>query len=460
MPPPLGRLQAAALGNATDDEETVYSDGSGDPVPPSSGGSQPGWRDIWVARGRDEANLRYAYVSVLPAVAQPAIFIRDALESELGAIQVEMLPSSRGAMLACFPAVEERETAMQMSPFLFQGHRVELERSEETSNRFHCAPRWLGYLSVRDFPIEHWFAEHIEASLRCIGTVVEIDPTCLNGFDFSSVRIVVELEDDNEDDVPTTVCIRCPGGAGCNVRCHVVRIWPRAAQLDQSGAYMPFFTPPPPPAPAPPNSQATPPPASQPAQHLAAPPLAPPHPPPCQRAFTSLDLIDAIQAYPLPRLPQLPLIISLPCTTPRQARNTPLLLTWHEDTTSDMAPPPSPPAPESPPPIAAPVGAAPAPRRRLRRTVLQSATKCRSIRLANKEKGVFVDATAQAVQLKALRNSLNGCSGELQKLVTKSGLLKTNQKAVTNRNLRKLVTAAGLGVDSECKLELVIGNSK
>lgn len=52
--------------------------------------------------------------------------------------------------------------------------------------------------------------------------------------------------------------------------------------------------------------------------------------------------------------------------------------------------------------------------------------------------------TFRAMQLKTLQNSLNVCSRELKELVTKRGLLGRKKRAIANKDLRKLVIAAGL----------------
>jgi hypothetical protein len=53
--------------------------------------------------------------------------------------------------------------------------------------------------------------------------------------------------------------------------------------------------------------------------------------------------------------------------------------------------------------------------------------------------------TTQAVQRKALLNSLSGCSSTLKKHVTKRNILSRNHLPVAAADLRKLVLAAKLG---------------
>lgn len=308
--------------------ETVYSDGSGDPAPVPAV-PQPDWREIWILARWDEENLRYAYVFILPVVANPTFFIREGFETELGPLQFELLPSSRWAMLARFHTEGEREAAAQFGLFLHEGYHLELERSELTSNRFTRVPLFLGYLSMQDFPIEHWFKENIKASLACIGTVLEVDSTCLTVFDFSSLHVVVELEDDNEEDMPRNVWIRTPGGSGCITGVFVAHIWPRAAQFDVQGNYVPYFAPPPPPALVLPQQQPHQAPLAPPQQPHALAPAAPTAAPLQSHTYHYLDLIDAIHTYPLSRLPAFPMTITLPRRI--ASSPAPLPLTWRSN---------------------------------------------------------------------------------------------------------------------------------
>ncbi|TVU26818.1 hypothetical protein EJB05_29383, partial [Eragrostis curvula] len=161
-------------------------------------------RDPVRCKNYGEATSQYANIYVmLPSVAlNPAPFIRDAIAAELPGM----------------------EFAMHFSP-IHHGHgRITLERSEDTGNRFNRVPPWLGYLSATDYPIEHWTPDHIPAAFSNIGHVCEIDPTCVNGYNFSSVRVVVEL--DEEEPVREDLWLRSPGGGGIQVRVARMRIWP------------------------------------------------------------------------------------------------------------------------------------------------------------------------------------------------------------------------------------------
>jgi hypothetical protein len=65
--------------------------------------------------------------------------------------------------------------------------------------------------------------------------------------------------------------------------------------------------------------------------------------------------------------------------------------------------------------------------------------------LAAKASGKFVDSTDKAVQLKALKNDLVPCSSELKKTVDKKNLLARSKLPIAPADLRRLVTAAGIG---------------
>lgn len=78
---------------------------------------------------------------------------------------------------------------------------------------------------------------------------------------------------------------------------------------------------------------------------------------------------------------------------------------------------------------------------------------CHSTRLVTKAPVNYIDMTSQAVQRKALLNSLSGCSAGLKKHVIKKNILCQNKLPIEVADLRKLVSAAGLG----CKNVDVIG---
>ena len=67
-----------------------------------------------------------------------------------------------------------------------------------------------------------------------------------------------------------------------------------------------------------------------------------------------------------------------------------------------------------------------------------------SSRLAAKAPAGFIDMTSQAMQRKALLNSLSSCSLPLKKFVAKRGMLSRNKLPISARDLRLLTSAVGL----------------
>ncbi|CAO2206434.1 unnamed protein product [Urochloa humidicola] len=210
--------------------------------------------EAWLPRGDVDAARRLAFADISPpeACVNAASFIRAALSSAAPLIPVELLPSSRGAMLLRFSCHADREHMRMLSPIQHDGAELKLERPEETSNRFFRSPDWLAYVSVVDYPPEHWNLEHIQHSFRGFCHVREIDPRCLTGFDFSPLRLVLEVV--HRLEIPSEVWIDAEQSelGGSIAQIMPIRVWPRTTQLSTDGQYIPFFAPlPPPPAPAP-----------------------------------------------------------------------------------------------------------------------------------------------------------------------------------------------------------------
>ncbi|XP_072149771.1 uncharacterized protein [Setaria viridis] len=337
-----------------------------------------------------------------------------------------------------------------------------------------CAYRRGWHVAVWNFPEEHWEPEKVKDIFSCVGSVLEIDPFCIPGpgFDRPCMRFVIELQHPH---IPDRIGVHTPSGRGIVLRQSALLFWPKDQQLDEEGAWLPFYGPPPPPPAAPGPFPLPFAPDNAPQQHGPAPPPpaagqhAPP-PPPQQlhpAAFLGAAILchGFINAFPLPRLPPLPILIQLPrspvpasCT----CRASPvLLLTWHTDQatpttpavhgglspTDDLSPPPAPPAQHHSPP------AHPAARGRprkgahtkpLRVPPLAAGTR-NSARLAAKDDRKYRDATTKASQLKAFQNSLALCSTVVQSFVARKKLLNKTKKPIEPGDLAKLADAAGLG---------------
>jgi hypothetical protein len=79
-----------------------------------------------------------------------------------------------------------------------------------------------------------------------------------------------------------------------------------------------------------------------------------------------------------------------------------------------------------------------------------------SARLAAKESGMFMDATANATKLKTLQNSLAQCSIAVQTLVAKKKIVKKTKKPVSAADLSKLSSAISLGAAASQALDRVV----
>lgn len=99
-------------------------------------------------------------------------------------------------------------------------------------------------------------------------------------------------------------------------------------------------------------------------------------------------------------------------------------------------------------------------RRDRRRVPVQPFVKRHSERLAAKEPAHFIDMTTRAVQLKDLKNALASCSKDLQKLVTKKGLLGKKKQPINAKDLKKLIHTAGLGDAAKRTLHSVLPDGK
>ncbi|KAG2595020.1 hypothetical protein PVAP13_5KG047550 [Panicum virgatum] len=310
--------------------------------------SGPEYREIWLPADNWSEALRLVYVFLPPfAAANAASFILEAMHAVVPAVQFEMLPSSRGVMQLRFVTHAEREMVVAQQPIIHEGARMVLERCEESPNRFYKRSDLLAYLSVREFPPKHWYEAPIKKAFSCFGTVVEIDPRNLARTDYSSLRIVVALE--QSYDVSGDVWIHAADGNGSIVNVRKRRVWPLENQLDDNSQLRPFFPPLPPPPPPPHMPQAAPPSPPPPAMQPDAPPHppqplgpAPPHPPSAPPIAAAVPLHPAsflgaailchgfINAFPLARLPTFPLVINTllltpPPTTPPHPAPPPLL---------------------------------------------------------------------------------------------------------------------------------------
>ena len=206
--------------------------------------------EAWVSPGRAELSERLLFAFVEPPVPmlEVSFFLRSALRALAPRLPVDLLPSSRGALLLRCESAADRDLLHRLGPVSHEGHMLHLQKPEETSNRFFRVPAWLAFVAVTDFPNEHWYAEKISQCFRSFSEVVEIDPECLTGENFGPLRLLLEVNDRLE--IPLYLRISSKlgvGRAGAVAKILPIRVWPRQSQLDSQGNLARFFGPPAPP---------------------------------------------------------------------------------------------------------------------------------------------------------------------------------------------------------------------
>lgn len=449
----------------------------------------PDYVETWVNEGNWERAARYAYVEVEPAdvVANPAPLLHAAFLAAAPDLRFQILPSAHGVALLHFGCPAARELALLIEPLYIRGVTFRLRRLEETDDRFVRESEWLADVVCWNYPEEHWDADKIREVYFCVGQVMEIDYFCIPGFERSYLRFVIAV---HAPRIPSRIAVHPPSGRGILLGQEGVAFWPRAQQYDDDGNWIPYFGPAPPPPPAddmyqgarplppPPRRFGPNPPPPPPAPEQAPPPPPPLHPAAFQGA--AILCLGYINPFPLPRLPTLPIMLHLP-TNPTIPGSTcfaqpTLLLTWRAppmpDTIQPAAPPPSPvsvrghgsppampPRPNSGRARGSPPLTRAATRASARAALPRLGTRA-SNRLAAKDDGMFIDATAKASQLKALQNSLASCSKVVQLHVAQRKLMKKSKKPIHTVDLIKLSNAVGLGKETAVALDRALDITK
>lgn len=113
--------------------------------------------DAWVSPGRPELTERLLFAFIEPPVpaAEVSAFIRSTLRTVAPLMPVDLLPSSRGAMILRCGSLEDRDSLRRLSPLNGEGSNLFLQAPEETTNRFFCVPTWLAFVAIVDYPNEH-----------------------------------------------------------------------------------------------------------------------------------------------------------------------------------------------------------------------------------------------------------------------------------------------------------------
>ncbi|CAL4919663.1 unnamed protein product [Urochloa decumbens] len=187
-----------------------------------------------------EPSRRYAYAFIDPPCADPALFIRRALERCGGDPAFRLAPSSHGAMMVVFLHPFLREKTIRRGTITYPPgapapiqHTLHLVRHEEADFRFVCYYKRQVEVSATNWPPEHWNAPTIRAIFEKIGHVCCIDPTCLlladdrypdDIADFSAVRVLLLMDDERR--VPPELVIRNEEyGLGGIAKLRVVSHW-------------------------------------------------------------------------------------------------------------------------------------------------------------------------------------------------------------------------------------------
>jgi hypothetical protein len=231
-----------------------YASGELDSGSDGSGSSwqrgRPGHAEAWVSPGRADLNERllYAFIEPPQPMLDVSAFLRNALRSVAPLQPIDLLPSSRGAMLLRCESLAARDCLHLLGPISFDGSLLHLQKPKETSNRFFRVPIWLAFVYVLDFPTEHWYEDKIKDCFRGFAEVAEVDPACLSGDNFGPLRLLLEMNDRLELPLELRISSRSGvGRAGAVARVIPIRVWPREFQLDSRGNLAPFFGPPAPP---------------------------------------------------------------------------------------------------------------------------------------------------------------------------------------------------------------------
>jgi hypothetical protein len=211
--------------------------------------------EVFLSLGRHDVAAAFAFVRITPqlAVSAPAPFIREAIRAAFPLITFEVLPSSFGSLLVRFQSAGDCTAAVSRSPLLHEDVAIFFERHDGRSVKQPVDV--LAVLSVHGFPLTFWHEEFIRQAFQVFCSVVEVDWRCTSGLDYSSVRVVVRVEEVTS--IPADLCIH-DSSSGDSFVCQVklVDSWPLPVDYGQHGTLRPYFGWPPhpvlpPPAPTP-----------------------------------------------------------------------------------------------------------------------------------------------------------------------------------------------------------------
>jgi hypothetical protein len=172
--------------------------------------------------GFEDAGV-FAYVYLRDAVHAPHMFIRRAMEQSCGALAFELAASARGAGIMKFNSRAERDEVIAMSPIAHEENTLSFERHEEADNRFYTFYRVYAEVAVVDYPLEHWDEDSTREVLAALGNMCCLDPTCFNGGDYTSIRVVLRL--DHHRELPEQLLVRNHNGPVCLSSVYLIHTW-------------------------------------------------------------------------------------------------------------------------------------------------------------------------------------------------------------------------------------------
>jgi hypothetical protein len=109
--------------------------------------------EVWAGPGRPEVDecLAFAYLEPVVYPTEVSFVPCAALAQVAPLMAVELLPSSRGAMLLRCVSMADRDSLRALSPIVLAETTVSLQRPDEC-NKFFRVPEFLAFVSVDDYP--------------------------------------------------------------------------------------------------------------------------------------------------------------------------------------------------------------------------------------------------------------------------------------------------------------------
>lgn len=491
-PPPHDLPPPAPLPTLTT-SSTPPPDPSPVSAPSESAGSgslggpcRQGSLDVFLPPGRHAAAAVFAFASLTSqsAIQAPTPFIWEAIRAALPDINLEVLPYSLGSLLVRFQSAGECAAAVGRSPLLHKDAVITLVPHDGFSSKRRVGVQ--AALSVLGFPLAYWHEDLLRLAFLSFGSVVEVDWRCTSGYDYSSVRVVVQVDDVSR--IPAELRLRDASTGDCYIcQLQLITSWPIPDACAPLETPRPFFVLP--------TSQPL---VTPPAYHVAQPCLLPlsaypsahqahsrphhclsvstltttPHVSILARLASMIPAATLLQPCraPLPRLPALPIIIKL-CHLPMLAVADPLAAALPP--LPDMAAAQNSPVAEckSPIPMSSlepdPIHEASARKIRVRaKRSADHAAKYKgagqllasrhSERLRAKEPAHYVDMSTKASRLKSVKDELANCSKELKVQVKRRGLLRN--RTLNAADLRALAGTVALSATATAELEQVLGH--